>query len=109
MPVTDRMIYLPVVRAKDGTEYVVERETSDMDRATTVKDIAEGQIEGLVQVIELNPVELTSRDVTDDIARDVMNIWAHRGEPLSYTQYEFVEQFIGTRAARLFIRTAEVA
>lgn len=104
MPISDRMIYLPIVRAKDGTEYLAERETSDLDRASIVKDISEGQIEGLVQVLELNPVENTSRDVTEDVTRDVMNIWAHRGEPLTFAQYEFVEQFVGTRAARSFLR-----
>lgn len=104
MSIGDRMVYFVICSAKDGTEYIVERETSDLDRATTVKDIADGQIENLVQVIECNPVEATSRDVTEDVCRDVMNIWAHSGEPLSFSQYEFIELHIGTRAARSFLR-----
>ncbi len=103
--INDRMAYL-VICHSNGAQYVAERDTSDFDRATTIKHIAEGQIENLVQVIELNPAEHTSRDVTEDIAREVMTIWAHQGEPLTFNQYSFVEFHVGTRAARSFLRVA---
>jgi hypothetical protein len=106
MPIKDRMSYLPIVRGSDGVDRVAERDICDLDRATTIKDIAGSQIENLVQVIEFNPVEGTSRDVSEDMAREVMTIWAHAGEPLTHFQYDFVEQFIGTRAARSFLRAA---
>lgn len=83
-------------------EYAPERNVEDMDRAGTVKDIADGQFENLTRVLEVG----TGADVTADLARDVMTIWARSGEPLTYAQYEFVELNVGTRAARSFLRAA---
>ena len=105
MPIQDRMQYLVIVRACDGSEYMAERSLSDMDRATTVLDISEGQFEYLTiqQVIEFNPAEHTSRDVTEDIMKEVIAIWADSGEPIEFDQYEFVELHAGTRVARSFI------
>lgn len=103
--ITDRMIYLVTVAHKGGN-YLPERDVSDLDRATTVKDIATGQIEDLVQVIEVNVAEHTSRDVTEDIARDVMNVWANEAEPLADWQYQFVQQHVSVQAALSFRRAA---
>lgn len=83
-------------------EYAPERDVKDMDRAGTVRDIAEGQFENLTRVLEIG----TGADVTADFAKEVMTVWAERGEPLSYSQYEFVELHVGTRAARSFLRAA---
>lgn len=83
-------------------EYAPERDAKDMDRATTIKDIVDGQFQNLTRVIEVG----TNNDVTLDLAREVMTVWAHQGEPLSFWQYEFVELHIGTRAARSFLRAA---
>lgn len=101
----DRMIYLVVCRHHTGN-FLPERETADLDRATTVRQIAEGQFSNVAQVIELNPVEHTSRDVSEDIAREVMTIWAHRGEPLADQQVDFIEQHVSIGAARSFQRAA---
>jgi transcriptional regulator NrdR family protein len=103
--IADRMIYFCTVATNSG-DVVQERSVSDLDRASTVKDIAAGQIEDLVQVIECNVVEGTSRDVTSDIARDVMNIWANEAEPLADWQYVFVEMFVSKQAADSFRRAA---
>lgn len=83
-------------------EYAPERNARDMNRATTIRDIADGQFENLSRVIEIG----TGADVTADFAKEVMTIWARSGEPLSYSQYEFVELHVGTRAARSFLRAA---
>jgi hypothetical protein len=83
-------------------EYAAERDVNDMDRETTIRDIAAGEFETLSRVIEIG----TGADVTKDFARQVMTIWAGRGETLSYRQYEFVEIHVGTRAARSFLRRA---
>ncbi|MDB5584853.1 MAG: hypothetical protein JWR80_10029 [Bradyrhizobium sp.] len=104
--IQDRMIYLPVVRAKNGKTIVAERDTADMDRLATIGDIADGQIEDLVQVLECNPVEGTCRDVTEDIARSVMHLWASQGEPLRDWQREFIELHISIQAANSFAREA---
>ena len=106
MTIQDRMIYLPIVRAKDGTLYTAEREVSDMGRMTTVADIASGQIENLVQVLECNPLEGICHDITESIARSVMNVWAASGEPLSDWKREFVELHVSVQAANSFAREA---
>jgi len=64
--IKDQMIYL-LVAADKGGAYLPERKLSDLDRATTVKDIAAGQYEDLIQVIAFNPVEHTCDDVTSEI------------------------------------------
>jgi hypothetical protein len=83
-------------------EYAPERDVKDMTWAGTVQDVAAGQFENLTRVLEIG----TGADVTDKLAREVSTIWAHSGEPLSYSQYSFVEQTVGTRAARSFVRAA---
>ncbi len=103
--ISDRMIYLVTAASKDG-DYLVERHTSDLDRATTIKDIASGEIEDLVQVLECNPVEGICRDVTTDIAREVMEVWANNGEPISNRQKNFIELHVSLSAARAFRRAA---
>ena len=75
MPIKDHMAYIVLVAHQSG-EYLPEQSVSSLDRATVVKDIADGQYEDLIQVIELNPVEGTCRDVTEDIAWEVSAIWS---------------------------------
>lgn len=103
--IKDQMIYLVVAADKDG-DYLPERCVSDLDRATTVKDIADGRYEDLIQVIECNPVEGICRDVTDDIAWEVSAIWSRDGQSLSDWQRDFIEQIIGLEAAGAFPRAA---
>lgn len=103
--IKDRMVYLVICGHKSGP-YIPERNIADMDRKSIVADIASGKIDDVLQVIEFNPIEGTSRDVTEDIAHDVMTVWADEGEPLLNWQFEFVEQFIGFRAANSFQRAA---
>lgn len=83
-------------------EYAPERDVKDMNRATTVREIAEGQFKSLTRVLEV----ATGADVTADLARDVMTRWAHDGEPLSDWQRDFVELHVGLQAANSFRRAA---
>lgn len=105
MQIQDHMSYLVVAAHKDGA-YLPERKLSDLDRVTTVKDIAAGQYEDLTQVIEFNPAEGICRDVTEDIAWEVSALWSRDGEPLSDWQRDFIEQNIGLAAARSFPEAA---
>jgi hypothetical protein len=98
---TTQPLYL-VLCGRKIDEYAPERDVKDMDRAGTIKDIADGQFENLTRVLEIG----SGADVTADLAKDVMTIWARSGEPLSYSQYQFVELHVGTRAARSFLRAA---
>jgi hypothetical protein len=65
-PNPDRMIYFVLCRYDSGLAWA-EREVSDTDRASTIHDIRSGELRNVVQVIELNHAEFTSRDVTEDI------------------------------------------
>ena len=101
--IEDHTVYI-VVCGRGG--YLPERNLSDLDRATTVRDIAHGQYEDVVQVLECNPAEGICRDVTEDICGEVCDLWADDGEPLTAWQYEFVEFARGTAAANYFARAA---
>lgn len=63
----DEMAY--IVFCQDGRfgQYVRERDKADVTRAETVRDVMTGQFDGQLQILEINPVEGTCRDVTDDI------------------------------------------
>jgi hypothetical protein len=102
---SNRMTYL-VTLAHLGGDFMPERNVSDLDRASTVNDIANGQLEGLVSVLECNPAEGICHDVTEDIAQEVMTIWSNEGETLHDWQVEFIEVHVGLHAAASFKRAA---
>lgn len=82
--------------------YSTERDLRAMGRETTIRHIAEGQFDNISRVIEVDLTHGTSRDATDEIAKAVMTRWAHEGEALTHSQYDFVERFVGLNAARSF-------
>ena len=49
----------------------------------------------------------TCRDASLGIATEVVNAWAHSGEPLTYKQREYVELAVSIDAANLFAEAAE--
>jgi hypothetical protein len=63
----DRMIYFVLCRYRDGLAWA-ERDAGRTNKRDTVLDITNGALPNVVQVIELNYVEFTSRDVTEDFA-----------------------------------------
>ena len=103
--IKDHMTYIAICGSRSGS-YVRERNLAETDRKLIVADIASGEIEDMVQVLEINPVEGTCRDVTEDIARDVMTVWANEGPSLSDWQFEFVEMHVSMQAALSFRREA---
>lgn len=102
--VQDHMTYIVLCAARNGCTYLPERKLSDLDFKTTVSDIATGQIEDMVQVLEINPVEHTCSDVTEEVALAVVSYWADEREPLTHSQYAFVERYAGVRTALHFGR-----
>jgi hypothetical protein len=64
----DRMLYIVVCAHRLG-DYLPERNLCDLDLKTTLKDICEGQFKDIKHVYEVNVVEGTSRDVTEDVLR----------------------------------------
>jgi hypothetical protein len=67
--IADAMRYL-IVSVDRGEEYLPERHLSDLDRTTTVRDIAQGQFGEVSHVIEFNIAERIIHDVTEDILRE---------------------------------------
>lgn len=49
-----------------------ERSAGMLNRASVIEDIATGEIEDAAFVIEFNPTEGTSRDISEDIAREAL-------------------------------------
>lgn len=70
-PNDDRSHYLVLCRM-DGEDYFPERDASDCTEQETVFDIASGQLTGVQAVFCFNPIEGWSRNVTEDIARQVL-------------------------------------
>lgn len=66
---SDRMIYFVLIDygPKLGMAWA-ERQVERTGYANTLADILSGNLAPVVQVIELNYVEMTSRDVTEDFA-----------------------------------------
>jgi hypothetical protein len=94
-----------IIQGHKISPYVAERDVSDMDRATTIRQIAEGQFENLRSVLELDLEKNTARDVTREMAGEVMDRWASEGnEPLSHWRRDFLEMHVGMRAANSFAR-----
>lgn len=105
MKIADQMTYLVVCADKSGG-YIPEKKLSDLDRKTLIKDIADGQHTEVIQVLEINPAEHICNDVSDDIFRAVVDLWAVEGEPLRDWQRDFVEQTVGIETANAFPRAA---
>ena len=99
MSATSQFFVLVDYGPKLGRSWI-ERDDARCDWTSTIEDIATGQIENMIEVRRAEDWA----DVTEEVARAVADRWAHDGEPLSYERYSFVEQMLGTRAARGFLR-----
>jgi hypothetical protein len=77
---TNRDVYL--VLDHFGVLGRVWRETDETDanRARVIQDLLDGQYEEPVRIVAFNTAEGWSRDVTDDIARELRKRCADRGE-----------------------------
>jgi hypothetical protein len=65
------------------------------DKATVIRDISEGQYSNPVRVVAFNTAEGWSRDVTEDIAREILDHAHRKAEPLSKSAQAFVEWATG--------------
>ncbi len=65
------------------------------DKATVIRDISDGQYSNPVRVVAFNTAEGWSRDVTEDIAREMMDLAHRTAEPLSKPARAFVEWATG--------------
>lgn len=65
------------------------------DKANVIRDISDGQYHNPVRVVAFNTAEGWSRDVTEDIAREILDNASRAAEPLSKPAQAFVEWAIG--------------
>ena len=74
----------------------VYRETDEEDTTigSVVDDLLTGQFNNPVRVVAFNTSEGWSRDVSEDIAREVLRRVAERGRPLATSSRKFVEAYI---------------
>ena len=63
--------------------------------ATVIRDISDGQYSNPVRVVAFNTAEGWSRDVTEDIAREILDHAHRKAEPLSKSAQAFVEWATG--------------
>jgi hypothetical protein len=79
---------------KAGRAY---RETDEQAASleTVVDDLLTGQFNNPVRVVAFNTSEGWSRDVSEDVAREVVKRVAQRGRPLAASSRNFVETYVG--------------
>lgn len=94
---------LIVICGEQGSEYLPERRLIDTSWEATVGDIASGQFENISSVIHGG----LDVDVLDILAREVMEIWVERGEPLTDWRRKFIEYNVSVSAANRFLQAAE--
>ena len=70
------------------------------DRKTLIRWLMEGQYNDPVRIVAFNTAEGWSRDVTEDIAREIKEHCERTGDELSPGLQEFIEREIG-RSRRL--------
>lgn len=80
-----------------GTKWV-ERDPNDCDRETTIRDLIAMQVDRPLKVIEIDIEEGTSRDVSEDIAREIA-ARAQR-DPLCQPLIDFIHDNASAALAR---------
>jgi hypothetical protein len=74
----------------------VYRETAEEDTTlgSVVDDLITGQYNNPVRVVAFNTSEGWSRDISEDVAREVLKRVAERGRPLAASSRQFVEIYV---------------
>ena len=74
----------------------VYRETAEEDTTlgSVVDDLSTDQFNNPVRVVAFNTSEGWSRDVSEDVAREVLRRVAARGRPLAASSRQFVEAYV---------------
>ena len=68
-----------------------ETDENEADRETVIRKIIGGQYENPSRIVAFNTAEGWSRDITEDIAREILERAARKAEPLSKAAQAFVE------------------
>lgn len=75
--------------------FFVERDSARTNRADTLKDITDRQYENLRRVLCMNPFEGWCRDVSEDIARDVLAHEINDTGTVCRCLFDFCEEHLG--------------
>lgn len=105
-PQTDDRDYY-VVKCRFGREVVAVETDDHLTLEQVVEFIRSGEFTRVVQVVQYNTGHGTSRDVTEDVARDVANIPA--GSVICKSAMEFIERHASPGLANEVRLVAEVA
>jgi hypothetical protein len=72
----------------------VYRETDEIaaDRLVVIRDIAQGQYSHPLRVVAFNTAEGWSREVTEEIARELVDMAVGGGEPFTYSARSLFER-----------------
>jgi hypothetical protein len=76
-----------------------ETDEADIDRATLIRQLLEGQYSSPARIVAFNTAEGWSRDVTEDIANDLQDVWSWRAQVP-----EPIEEFIREHATKKLAR-----
>ncbi len=71
-----------------------EVDEAEADRNKIIEDISNGQYNRPVRVVSFNTAERRSRDVTTDIAQEMVGRALRAGGQLSRSAHEFVERLL---------------
>ena len=61
------------------------------DRETVIRNLIDGQYNNPVRMVCFNTAEGWARDVTEDIAREIQDRTARKGEPISPGLRDFID------------------
>jgi hypothetical protein len=71
-----------------------EVEEADANRDDVIQQISEGQFNRPIRIVSFNAAEGWSRDVTQEIAREMIDRGLRAGETLSPSAVEFIDRVI---------------
>jgi hypothetical protein len=92
-PSFDVDTYLVLDEITDARVYR-EADENEATRAKVIRNIADGQYRRPLRVVAFNTAEGWSRDVTEDIAREMLEFALRKTEPLSHSAGRFIERIL---------------
>jgi hypothetical protein len=92
-PVVDFDTYL-VLDEFEKCRVYPEADEADANRGKVIEDISTGQYNRPVRIVSFNTAEGWSRDVTEEIAHEIIDRALRAGEQLTRAAQEFVERML---------------
>jgi hypothetical protein len=83
-----------VVDQFEKTSVYREADEAEANRSDVIRLISDGQFNKPVRVVAFNLAEGWARDVTEDIANDILDHALRKGEQLAHYAQEFVERVL---------------